>query len=735
MASHSSCCGPCDVYMHILDQELASALSLKSNHKLALKNARIETVRDFLMLLPTGYINAGAPDTIASLSPDAQALVCGTVEKIAGKKMFPTKAAFTEALIRDETGILRAIWFSRAASSRLRQGDQVTLTGKVHKNKRGIFLANPLISIPVAEHVIQTDESKSKDALTPLYPRIRGISPYLAEEWREQILSSLPPHLSDPLPREIRKKFNLPSFQNAIHHAHAPSSAAWATAARKRFAFEEIFFIQLDRARHKKMREAEPAFVIETPIEKIKELTSCLPFPLTAAQKKCAMQILRDLGKPCPMARLLEGDVGSGKTLVAVIAALAVKHARFQVAYMAPTEILARQHFAAFCAYLRPFNVTAGLLTSSESRKFPSKLDTSGSAPISTAQLLKWTREGVVDILIGTHALIQEKVVFKKLALVIIDEQHRFGVRQRSKLVARGSSAQTPHLLSMTATPIPRTLALTLYGDLNLSLLDEMPPGRRSVITKIVPPDRRQDAYNFISDIITNGGQAFVVCPRIAAQEGEPRSGITGTGRKKQSNSYLEMKSVKVEYKKLSEEIFPNFVVALLHGKMTPKEKETTIQNFRDGRTHLLVSTSVIEVGMDIPNASVIMIEGAERFGLASLHQFRGRVGRAGQQAYCFLFTDSKNQKTTERLNALVKAKNGFELSEYDLQFRGMGELTGTSQWGVSDLGMEALKNIKMVEAAREEAQKLIEEDSTLQNYSLLRERVQHLEEKGIHFE
>src|SRR3989344_586559 len=560
--------------MHILDQELASVLVLKSNHKLALKNARIETVRDFLMLLPTGYINAGSPDTIASLVPEAQALVCGTVEKIAGKRMFPTKAAFTEAIIRDETGTLRAIWFSRAAHSRLKQGDQVTLTGKVHKNKRGIFLANPMISIPVAEHVIHTDERKSKDSLTPIYSRIRGISPYLADEWREQILSSLPSRLSDPLPQEIRKKFNLPSFENALHHAHTPSSAAWATAARKRFAFEEIFFIQLDRARHKKMREHEPSFVIQTPIEKIKELTDDLPFPLTSAQKKCAMQILRDIAQPYPMARLLEGDVGSGKTLVAVIAALAVKQAGFQIAYMAPTEILARQHFAAFSAYLRPFNIIVGLLTSSESRKFPSKLDPSGSTPISTNQILKWTRDGVIHILIGTHALIQEKVAFKKLALVIIDEQHRFGVRQRSKLVSRGSFAKTPHLLSMTATPIPRTLALTLYGDLNLSLLDEMPPGRRSVITKIVPPDKRRDAYTFINDIITNGGQAFVVCPRIAAQEGEPRPGIAGAGRKKQSNSYLEMKSVKVEYKKLSEEIFPNFAVALLHGKMTPKEKE-----------------------------------------------------------------------------------------------------------------------------------------------------------------
>ena len=255
--------------MHILDQSLANVLALKSNHKLALKNARIQTVRDFLMQLPTGYINAGAPDAISSLAADTQVLVCGTVERIAGKKMFPTKAAYTEAVIRDETGSLRAIWFSRVAQNRMKQGDHVSLTGKVHKNKRGLFLANPLIATPAGEQIIQTDEETTRDALTPLYPRIRGVSPYLADEWREQILSSLPEHLSDPLPEDIRKKFNLPTFQNALFHAHKPASAAWATAARKRFAFEEIFFIQLDRAQHKKIRETEPAFVIKSPLEKI----------------------------------------------------------------------------------------------------------------------------------------------------------------------------------------------------------------------------------------------------------------------------------------------------------------------------------------------------------------------------------------------------------------------------------------------------------------------------------
>ncbi|TSC73413.1 MAG: ATP-dependent DNA helicase RecG [Parcubacteria group bacterium Gr01-1014_70] len=719
--------------MHILDQPLAEVMRLGSRETIALKNARIETVRDFLMLLPAGFINAAVPDAISSLAPHTHAFVRGTVIKISGKKAFPARTAFTEAAIRDETGTLRAIWFSRAATSRLKQGSTVGLTGKIHQNKRGLFLSNPLISIPAEEQIIQADEQPTTDILTPLYPRIRGISPYAADEWRKEILASLPTNVTDPLPKELRKKFSLPSYAQSIRAAHMPTSAAWAEAARKRFAFEEIFYIQLDRARQKKIREQEPSFVIATPLEKIQELTSRLPFPLTNTQKKCAMHILQDMARAHPMARLLEGDVGSGKTLVAIIATLAVQQAGYQVAYMAPTEILARQHFAAFTNYLRPFHISAGLLTSSESKKFPSKINTENPADVSDRQLLTWAREGTLDILIGTHALIQDKVAFKNLALVIVDEQHRFGVQQRARL-RQNARGETPHLLSMTATPIPRTLALTLYGDLSLSLLDEMPPGRKPVITKIVPPDKRNEAYEFIRKLITKNEQAFVVCPKIEDPSSREATEGQSDTRKKKINT-AELKSVKAEYKKLAETVFSDFSVAMIHGKLKPKEKEKIIQDFRNKKTHVLVSTSVIEVGMDIPNASVIMIEGADRFGLASLHQFRGRVGRAGQQAYCFLFTETKNQKTMERLQALIKAKNGFELSEYDLQFRGSGELSGTAQWGVSDIGMEALKNIKMVEAAREEARKLIEEDFELTKYPDLQERVARVSEKGIHME
>lgn len=718
--------------MHILDQQLESILKLTSSHKSALTEANIETVRDFLLLLPATYVDPSSPDAISTLQPGAHSFVRGTIQSIAVKKMFTQRTLFTEAVIFDGSASIRAVWFTRLAASRFGKGETVCIIGKVHKNKRGLFFANPVMEKTSKEETTpgQTDSSTVP---MPIYPRIRGIAPYILADWREQILASIPKNISDPLPAPLRKKFNLPSFEQALRYVHTPPTLAWAQAARKRFAFEELFLIQLTRMREKKIREKEPSFIVSTPKKHISELIRRLPFPLTSAQKKASLEILADMEQSHPMARLLEGDVGSGKTLVAVIAALAVQHAGFQAAYMAPTEILARQHFAEFCKHLAHFNASMGLLTSSECRKFPSKLDPSGSTHVSRAQLALWAKDGVIDILIGTHALIQHDVIFKNLALVIVDEQHRFGIVQRAAFTTRGTSAPTPHLLSMTATPIPRTLALTMYGDLNLSLLDEMPPGRVKPLTHIVPPHKHTDAYEFIRKNITAGGQAFVICPRI--EEKDNAAGESEEEPSAQKKAALEMKSVKKEYTRLSEEVFPDLTVEMLHGKLKPKEKETIIQNFRDKKTDILVSTSVIEVGMDIPNASIMMIEGADRFGLASLHQFRGRVGRAGQQAYCFLFTESKNKKTHNRLNTLVKAKNGFELAEYDLALRGAGELSGLAQWGVSDIAMDALKNLKMVEAARLEAQKLVEEDPKLAHYPDLREQVEELEKRGIHLE
>jgi ATP-dependent DNA helicase RecG len=443
------------------------------------------------------------------------------------------------------------------------------------------------------------------------------------------------------------------------------------------------------------------------------------------------------MGRNFPMSRLLEGDVGSGKTAVAATAAYMTviqrpfdsvqgkpqTYGNLQVAYMAPTEILATQHYESFIEYFTKENtglpINIGLITGSGCRKFPSKSKPNTWTSISRAQLLKWVANGEIPILIGTHALIQKSVKFKNLALVVIDEQHRFGTMQRKKLVSKDGLA--PHLLSMTATPIPRTLALTIYGDLDLSLLDEMPLGRKPVITEIITPNKRVETYEEIKKELKNGRQLYVICPRIFEADVEKELA-------------LNVKSAVEEAKRLKKDIFRDYEIGVIHSKMTKDKKEEVMQDFSSGKIHILCATSVIEVGVNVPNATMIIIEGAERFGLAQLHQLRGRVIRSNHQAYCYIFAEAKSQKTIQRLKALKTAKNGFELAELDLTLRGAGELSGTKQWGITDLGMEAIKNIKMVSAARDEAKRLIEEDLELLNYPLLKKKVKE-KVADFHFE
>jgi ATP-dependent DNA helicase RecG len=433
------------------------------------------------------------------------------------------------------------------------------------------------------------------------------------------------------------------------------------------------------------------------------------------------------------MSRLLEGDVGSGKTAVAATTAYAVATSRppegtgkkieygnLQVAYMAPTEILAKQHFESFIEYFHHLPIQLGLITGSGCYKFPSKTDPTKPTKISRAQLLKWVKNGEVPILIGTHALIYKSVEFKHLAYVIIDEQHRFGTNQRKQLAKK--DARIPHLLSMTATPIPRTLALTIYGDLDITLLDEMPAGRKPVITKVIGPGQQADMYAHVRSELAAGRQAYIICPRI--DEPDPDK-LTA----------LNMKSVTAEAKRLGESEFSEYRIGVLHGRMTPAEKDAVMQAFNDHQIDVLVATSVVEVGVNVPNATNIIIEGAERFGLSQLHQLRGRVIRGTHQPYCFAVTESKSEKTSDRLKALATAANGFELAEHDLEFRGSGELYGGKQSGLSDLGMEAIRNLRLVEAARNEAQHLVRTHPDLQKqFPFIVERVANIGE-ALHME
>ncbi|MDD5032772.1 MAG: ATP-dependent DNA helicase RecG [Candidatus Pacebacteria bacterium] len=727
-----------------LNSLLTEHFRLTEYQKKALKKLGIKTAKELLWHFPSRYEEMGEKKTIADLEEGVRATIIGRISKIDFEKTWKKKINIAHASLDDGTGMVKLVWFHQPfVANLLKEGDSVQISGKVQKNEKampdgrqGFYFANPEYE-KAENNQTSFDAKNGKAGLLAIYPETRGLS---SKWFRIKIQTALKKidikSLPDPLEKEILNKYHLPSLKDALVYIHTPKDRKNAEAARKRFSFEEIFFIQISRQQKRKLCEKLPSFEAKAGKNETDSFVKNFSFPLTKSQQKAAENIINDFKKGTPMARLLEGDVGSGKTAVAAIATYIIFKNKLQTAYMAPTEILARQIFESFIKYFSNTGAKIGLLTSSDCRKFPSKIQTETSAKIPKSKMFKWISEGELDIIIGTHSLIQDKVKFsilekeiykdKKLALVIIDEQHRFGTNQRAALINKKNESdknRIPHFLSMTATPIPRTLALTVYGDLDLTLLDEMPPGRKKIETEIVAPNERENAYEKIREEIKKGRQAYVICPRIEPSEEKTASLIS-----------LNMRAVKDEYEKLSEKIFPEFIVGMLHGKMQPKEKEEVMEAFEKGEINILVATSVIEVGVNVPNATVIIIEGAERFGLAQLHQLRGRVLRSTYQPYCFVFTESGTQKTLARLKALKTAKNGFELAEYDLEFRGPGELSGKKQWGISDVGMEALKNIKMVEAAREEAKNLLSSDSDLKKCPLIKERLEQ-ENLNIHFE
>ncbi len=719
-----------------LSDKLEIKFRLDINQKKALHKLKIFSVHDLLFHFPARYSHISEIKPINQLVPGETATIYGKFYSPDIKRSFKSKILRAQGEVEDETGKIKVIWFNQAFIAKmLHSGQLVELTGKVTEGKNGIYLANPeykkVDSMPIDVHNSLFNFNKEKQSEIfgfPVYTETRGITSKWFYHAIEKILREKTlDNFTDYIPADILKKYNLPTLKTALIWIHKPKNAQDAETARKRFAFEEVFCIQLERQHDKIEYRKNKSFKIAPLKKDVQDFLERFPFEPTASQKKSIDTALSDMAKTFPMSRLLEGDVGSGKTAVAATAAYVTVKQRpegqnfgnLQVAYMAPTEILASQHFESFIQYFKHLPINIGLITGSGCRKFPSKVDPSGWTNISRAQLLKWTANGEIPILIGTHALIQKSVKFKNLALVIIDEQHRFGTAQRRKLVRKDGVA--PHLLSMTATPIPRTLALTIYGDLDLSLLDEMPAGRKKIITEIITPDKRDETYEKIREEIKDGRQLYVICPRIF--EPDPEKELA-----------LNMKSAVSEAARLKKEVFPECEIGVLHSKMTKQKKEEVMQEFTDGQLNILCATSVVEVGVNVPNATVIIIEGAERFGLAQLHQLRGRVIRSSHQAYCYVFADAKSDKTIQRLKALKTAKNGFELAELDLSLRGAGELSGIKQWGITDLGMEAIKNIKMVSAAREEATRLISEDSELLNYPLLKQKVK--EKVGeFHFE
>jgi len=722
---------------------LEKIFRLSPFQKKALSKMGLKTVENLLRYFPARYGEQSRVKAIEFLEAGETATVFGKISKLETKKGFKSKVPMGEAELLDSTGKIKLVWFNQPYIAKMfGEESLVRVEGKVSKSRGasgGVgYLSNPKIekvaSIP--EGVEDSLFPKTNNhSLTPVYSESRGISSnWIYHAIQKIFRSNVLNELCDPIPAEILEKYHLPSLRTSLIWIHAPQKKQDAEAARKRFAFEEIFLIQLDRQRERMLAQREKSFFIETEfqegtrnsVSKMQEFTKTFSFPLTEAQDRVIKTILQDFKTGFPMSRLLEGDVGSGKTAVAATASFATvttpppkkEYGNLQVAYMAPTEILAEQHFESFIEYFSKYKIPVGLITGSGAKKFPSKIQKEKFTKISKPQLLKWVENGEIPILIGTHALIQKSVKFKNLALIIIDEQHRFGVKQRMQL--RRKHDIVPHLLSMTATPIPRTLALTVFGDLDLSVLDQLPPGRKPVETTIVLPNQREEVYEKVRKELQDGRQAYVICPRIDLPDPTKELAVNAA-------------SVAEETEHLKKK-FPEFKIASLTGKLSSKEKEETMKRFKDGKIEILVATSVVEVGVNVPNATVIIIENAERFGLAQLHQLRGRVLRSSHKPYCFVFAESKTKKTIDRLKSFATAKNGFELAEADMQQRGIGDLAGLKQWGISDLAMEALKNIKMVEAARTEARILIEKDFDLKNYPLLKSRLTEKQER-MHLE
>ncbi len=717
----------------LLTDTIQQHFRLVDIQKSGLKKLGLKTIVDILYYFPQRYSDTAEIKNIQDINAGDAVSIYGQVKNLELKKGFRSKIPMATATIEDPTGTISAVWFHQPYIAKmLQEGTFAKFTGKISENKKGLYISNPefemIDKLPngVGSSLFSEKDTDGFSAF-PVYSETKGVtSKWLYHTIQKMFSQGILDSVQDPIPKDILEKYNLPDIKTALIWIHSPKRKSDSEVARKRFAFEEVFLIQLKKQREKILNEKNPAFLIEKDEKDIEKFTSGFPFKATEAQNKAITEILNNFKSGHPMSRLLEGDVGSGKTAVAATTAYAAITTRpnkqnfgtLQVAYMCPTEILAKQHFESFIKYFAHTGIQIALITSSGCKKYPSKLNPQGYTDISRTQLLKWVANGEISIVIGTHSLIQKTVKFKHLAYVIIDEQHRFGTIQRQKLVTKNE--YSPHLLSMTATPIPRTLALTIYGDLDLTLLDQMPVGRKPIITDIIPPTKREATYEDIRKELQAGRQLYVICPRI--DEPDPEKEVA-----------LTTKSVKEEAKRLKKDVFPEYVVDIIHSKMSHDDKEETMKQFAENKIQILVATSLVEVGVNVPNATIIIIEGAERFGLSQLHQLRGRVIRSNHQAYCYIFSDTKTQKSIDRLKALKTAKTGFELSEFDLQLRGAGELYGRKQWGISDLAMEAIKNIKMVEAARTEAKLILEKDIDLAQYPLLKDHVEKEEE--IHFE
>ena len=637
----------------------------------------IRTVGDMLRHAPRRYIDRTSIIPVAEAQPGSEVTVLGEVLEIAVRPSRSGRLKLTEATIGDASGQIAAVWFNQPYLERtLRGRHNVAFAGRVEMGPWGRQLSSP-------EYELDAGRMIHAGRLVPVYPLTSGITQRQLRRWVATVVESHSSLVEDPLPPALRERLEFPASVTAVRSLHFPETQEAARAAAQRLAFDELLIFQLAvlRQRHR-WRESEVGQAIRIDRTTLTDFGARLPFELTDDQRKALADILNDLRRPKPMSRLLQGEVGSGKTVVAAGALFAVARDGWQGTMMAPTEVLAEQHARTLRELLDPLGIRVELIT--------------GSVPAARKRALwRAVEAGEVHVAVGTQALIQESARFARLNLAVVDEQQRFGVQQRGEIRAKGYN---PHLLAMTATPIPRTLALTLYGDLDVSTIRAMPRGRRTVKTRWVAPTKRADAYAFVKEQIAAGRQAFVICPLISESEN------------------LQARSAEQESERLAGEVYPELAdqIGLLHGRMSGRAKEAVMRGFREGAAKILVSTAVVEVGIDVPNVSVIMIEGAERFGLAQLHQLRGRVGRGPHQSYCLLLSDTTDASENARLRVMQTVHDGFELAERDLELRGPGDIFGTRQSGLLEFRFASILDLETIMLARTEAQAIIGSDPQL---------------------
>ena len=654
-----------------------------------LANLGATTIADLLYTFPRRYDDYTQMKAIQRLQPGEQVTIIGTIWQVQSRRG-RNNTLTIQAVVNDGTGAITAQWYNqRWLMSRLSAGMQIALSGTVDQ-----FLGRPVMHAPEWEPV--SEDMLKTGRIVPIYPLTQGLGAHKMRSIMQGVTETWAARLADSLPEAIRAQQNLLPLTDALYNIHLPENQDALHQARERLAFDELLLLQLGMQRQRQEWRGQPARAVAPAPPLLARFMNALPYELTGAQQRVSAEIAADMSGDVPMTRLLQGDVGAGKTVVAAAAMVLAAAAGGQAALMAPTGILAEQHYQGLAALLEPLGLTVRLLT--------------GATAAGARQIIyDEIRAGAAQVVIGTHALIQETVQFNNLILAVIDEQHRFGVDQRRALRERnGDATHAPHLLAMSATPIPRTLALSLYGDLDVSVLDEMPPGRQEIKTYWVRPSERERAYAFVRGEVAQGRQAFVICPLV------------------EESDKIEAKAAVDEYARLQRDVFPNLRLGLVHGRLSAAEKEAVMRDFHSGACQVLVSTSVIEVGVDVPNSSVMVIEGANRFGLAQLHQFRGRVGRGEHPSHCLLIADETSADAEQRLTALEQTNDGFLLAEKDLELRGPGQFFGTRQSGLPELRLASLLDVALLQRTRAVADEIIAADADLAApvHAQLREQV-----------